>query len=298
MFMNFTFIGSGKVNNPGDPGARGLAFSSKIDTTEFLEKMNEHDLFLSSKVREEFNNFIENDHYNADECPCESFASDFPKEEGDAEKLVWLFICEKKNPSLFDSAISELIGEDMAGEKKFTQEELDTIVAEKIESYKTSSQATAEVEGFKSQLSEKDKQIKTLEETNTGLANELKTAQDEIKRIQDEQAKAKLISDRIEILKSEEIVYDEKTIAALISNLDEEQFKTFKSALAFAGKKKEDKKEDKTKDKKYGKADAEDSQSQHKEINDGDNDGDGQAAASQSTDMKTVIDSIFAKARK
>jgi hypothetical protein len=93
-------------------------------------------------------------------------------------------------------------------------------------------------------------------------------------------------------------VYDEKTIAALISNLDEEQFKTFKSALAFAGKKKEDKKEDKTKDKKYGKADAEDSQSQHKEINDGDNDGDGQAAASQSTDMKTVIDSIFAKARK
>lgn len=252
-FRNFIFTGAGKVDKPGDPGARGLSFAASDDTTEFINILNDNDLFLNSKSREQFNYYVDHNHYIKEDCPCESQA-DFPSDEDESWKITWLFICKQKNPELFNEMIAELRGEDM---KTYTQEELQTAVAEEIEKFKKANESTKVVDSLKENekvlnesIANLTKQNETLVSEKESLSKQLEESKAKLQDIEDNAKKDQEFASRIKILEDEKIPFTADKIKDLIWGKDEKSFASLKDVLAIAVKMSEDEKKKEEEKKK------------------------------------------------
>lgn len=302
-FLDFIFTGAGKVGRPGDPGARGVSFASKVDYKTFLSELDEKDLFLNTKDREGFANLVENQLYSYSDCPCESL--DNVPTETDAEKMLWLFVCKDKNRELFDKAISSLVGDNEMSGKTYTEEEVQKLVNESVSKAVADHIKSGEQDSKFKEILEKNKELANLNKELTEKIESNKTETDKIAKaleekekfitdMKEEKRKDEEFASRISVLETEGIPFDKEKIKKLIYGMSEDSFVSCKESLSLAAKtKKEEKKEEMKEEKKSdkGKANEEDSKEQHEKINEED---DNKSKANEEEDeVKTTFKAIF-----
>lgn len=254
-FRDMSFRGAGKVDDPGDPGARALSFAGRNTINEFMDVLDKNELFENEQSRKELLYHIENHMYYNDKCPCESIA-DYPDDyDSEVEPLIWLYVCKEKNPSLFKETIGALKGEKM---KQYTQEEVDKLVKDSIDSevkkaiasYEEKNKFDEQIKTLKDNEAKNTNRITELENANAGLTAAKEDIEKQYKEYKENVEKNEMIANRIKTLENEKLSFDLEKMKTAVSKMDEETFNMFKETLIASAGVEDDKKNDKKNDKK------------------------------------------------